>query len=275
MGIGTVKIIEAAYDNLAALTTAFHDQDALMEAFNPAATAHKRIIVQAALAARVKQLIINEFGHDSFHSSAADLPVSASKIEAQHVLEEELKKAAVDGEPAPLAWTAIITGPWYDFAIRKGFFPLNPVTWTITRIGSGSQKMSTTSSTLLGQTVVAVLREPERFRNRPVYVASYTVTVNELIALAKEIIPGKIWNVVDIPDLDGFKQQGLHLWNEDRKRGVGWLHSQAFMMLSAVQLFDEDNRYGADFGEKIEPGCGESCEEFKGHLKQLIEEVGK
>lgn len=123
--------------------------------------------------------------------------------------------------------------------------------------------------------MVAALREQERFRNRAVYVASYTVTVNELIELAEEIAPEKTWNVVDIPDLEVFKQQGLQLWDEDRKRGVGWLHSQAFMMLSAVSLFDENNRYGANFGEKLESRCEETGEEFKGHLKQLIEEVGK
>ncbi|KAE9375215.1 NAD(P)-binding protein [Stipitochalara longipes BDJ] len=270
-----VKVIEAAYDDLAALTAAFRDHDALVEAFNPAATAHKHTIVQAALAAEVTHLVTNEFGHDSFHRNGAELPVSASKIEAQRVLEEELRKATVDGKAAPLAWTAIITSTWYDFAIRKGFFPLNPATRTITRFGSGNQRTSITRAALVGKAVVAVLREPERFQNRPVYVASHTITTNELITLAKEIAPEKSWNVVDISDLEAFKQQGLHLWSEDRKNGEGWLHTQAFMMLSAVLVFDEHNRYGADFGEKLEPGWGESREEFKDHLKQLIEEVRK
>ncbi|KAE8446692.1 hypothetical protein EG329_011736 [Mollisiaceae sp. DMI_Dod_QoI] len=274
-GANAVKVVEAAYDSLTALTTALHDQDALIEAFNPAATAQKHTIVQAALAAKVKQLVTNEFGHDSFHPNGAELPVSASKIEAQRVLEEELRKAAADGNAAPLAWTAIITSTWYDFAIRKGFFWLNPTTGTITRFGSGNQKTSVTRTALVGEAVVAVLREPERFQNRPMYLASYTITTNELIALAKEIDPGRSWNVVDIPDLETFKQQGLHLWSEDRKKGMDWLHTQAFMMLSTVLVFDEHNRYGADFGEKVEPGWGESREEFKDHLKQLIKEGSK
>lgn len=191
------------------------------------------------------------------------------------MLEEELHKAAMDGKPAPLAWTAIITSTWYDFAIRMGFFWLNPAKRTITRFGSGDQRTSISRIALSGEAVVAVLREPERFRNRPVYVASHTVTTNELIALAKEVSgdPERPWNVIDIPDVEAFKKQGLALWNEDRKKGVDWLHSQAFMMLSTIQLFDENNHYGADFGEKLEPGWGESREKLKDHLGQLSKEV--
>lgn len=275
LGVEAVQVIEVAYDDLTALTVALRHQDALIEAFNPAAVAHRHTIVQAALAAGVKQLVTNEFGHDSFHENAAELPISTSKIEAQRVLEELLRKTAVDGKAPPLAWTAIITGPWYDFAIRKGFFSLNPTAWTITRFGSGEQKTSITRGALVGKVILAVLREPERFQNRPVYVASHTVTTNELITLAKEIIPERSWNVVDIPDLEAFKEQGLHLWSEDRKKGVDQFGTQAFMMLSAALLFDEHNRYGADFEEKLEPGWDEGREEFKDHLRQLIEEADK
>jgi hypothetical protein len=235
---------------------------------------HQHTIVQAALAVGVKHLITNEFGHDSFHPNAAELPVSASKIDAQRVLEEELSKAAVNGK-APLAWTAIITSQWYDFAIQGGFFSVNPAAGTITRFGSGNQKISLMRGALVGEAVVTVLREPERFKNRPAYIATHTISTNELIALAKEILPEKTWNVVDIPGLETLKQQGLYLWSEDRKNGVPWLGTQAFMLLSAVLLFDEHNRYGADFGEKVEPGWGESREEFKDHLKQQFEGIGK
>ncbi|KUJ21698.1 NAD(P)-binding protein [Mollisia scopiformis] len=275
-----IKVGEAAYDDLQSLTTALRQHDALIEVFNPAATTNDHIIMRAALAAGVKQLITNEFGFDTFHPNAGGLPISASKIEAQRALEEELLKAAADGKPAPLAWTAIITNTWYDFAIRAGFFWLNPTERTITRFGSGNQRVSISRAALSGEAVVAVLHQPERFRNRPVYVASYSVTTNELIALAKEISgeSDRLWKVTDVPDLVNFKEQGLALWNEDskgRKSGVDWRHSQAFMMLSTLQLFDEDNQFGADFSDKLEPGWGESREEFKAHLQQLIEAVGK
>lgn len=230
--------------------------------------------MRAALAAGVKQLITNEFGFDTFHPHAAELPISASKLEAQRVLEEELQKATVDGKPAPLAWTAIITNTWYDFAIRAGFFWLNPAKRTITRFGSGEQRVSISRIALNGETVFAVLREPKRFRNRPVYVASHSITTDDLITLAMEVSedPERSWNVIDMPDIDAFKKQGMALWNEDRKNGVDWLPSQAFMVLSTVQLFDENNYFGADFGEKLEPAWGESREELKDHLRQLIDE---
>ncbi len=238
--------------------------------------AHKRIIVRAALAAGVKQLVTNEFGFDTFHQNGSENPAFTFKIEAQRVLEEELQKVVADGKLASLAWTAIITSTWYDFAMKNGFFWLDPAKRMITRFGSGNQRTSISRMALNGEAVVAVLREPERYRNRPVYIASHTVTTNELIALANEISddPKRPWNVTDIPDMAAFKSQSIALWNEDRKNGLDWLHAQAYMMLSAVTLFDENNHFGADFGEKLEPGWGEDREKLKAHLKQLIEEVG-
>lgn len=236
---------------------------------------HQQIIVRAALAAGVKHLVTNEFGFDSFHPNATDLPVSDSKIEAQRVLEDELRKAVVDGKSPVLTWTAIITSTWYDFAIRQGWFWLNPTKREITRFGSGNQKTSISRQAVNGEAVVAVLREPERFRNRPVYIAGHSVTTNELIELVKEVSEAaeRPWNVVDIPDLDTFKKQGLALWDEDRKKGVEWLGSQAFMMLGVVVLFDENNHFGADFGEKLEPGWDDGREKLKESLTQLIKEA--
>lgn len=271
-----VKVIEAAYSDIASLTAALHHQDALIEAFNPAAAVHQHTIVRAALSAGVKHLVTNEFGFDSFHHNAADLPVSDSKVEAQRVLEEELRNSVVvDGELSPLAWTAIITSTWYDFAIREGWFWLNRNKREITRFGSGNQRTSISRMALNGEAVVAVLREPERFRDRPVYIASHSVTTNELIDLAKEVSedPDTHWNVVDVPDLDSFKKQGMALWDEDRKKGVGWLNTQAFMMLGISVLFDENNHFGADFREKLEPGWDEGREQLKENLRKLIKEV--
>jgi hypothetical protein len=277
VGSKVVKVVEAAYSDITSLTAALRHQDALIEAFNPAAAVHQHIIVRAALAAGVKHLVTNEFGFDSFHRNAAELPVSHSKIEAQRVLEEELRNAVVNGEPPALAWTAIITSTWYDFAIRAGWFWLNPAKWEITRFGSGNQRTSISRLARNGEAVVAVLRELERFRNRPVYVASHSVTTNELIELAKEVSEDseRPWNVIDVPDLDPFKKQAMALWEEDRKKGVGWLHTQAFMMLGIVVLFDEDNHFGADFGEKLEPGWDEGREQLKENLRKLIKEVSK
>lgn len=182
---------EAAYDSVSSLTAALRGQDALVEIFNPAATVHQRTIVRAALAAGIKHLITNEFGLDTFHPNITKLPSAEAKVQAQsvleEVLEEELQTAIASDKPAPLSWTGVFSGVWYDWAIREGKLWVDPGTRTIMRLGSGDQKTSISRIALNGEAVVAILREPERFRKRPAYFASHTVTTNELITLVKEI----------------------------------------------------------------------------------------
>lgn len=274
-----VTTLEATYDDVSSLTTALHDQDALIETYNPASTVHQRNIVRAALAAGVKHLITNEFGTNTFASNASDLPAALGKIEAQHALEEELQTASINGAPASLAWTGIITSVWFDWAIRlaqETNFWVNPAKRSIIRYGSGNQRTCLTHAAANGDAVVTVLREPERFRNRPAYFTSYTVTTNELISMIDDISggSGKPWEIVEFPDMEAYKQESLRLWDEDRKNGVNdWLHTKAFAMQVIAAIFDEKNYYGFDFGDEVEPGWIQSHEKLKQHLKQLIEEV--
>jgi hypothetical protein len=40
-----------------------------------------------------------------------------------------------------------------------------------------------------------------------------------------------------------------------------------------VAIFDENNKYGADFGEKLEPNWNEGREKLKDALRLLIKET--
>jgi hypothetical protein len=271
-----VKIREAAYDDIAGLTATLRDQDALIEAFNTAAAIHQRTIVRAALAAGIKHLVTSEFGLDTFHPNASQLPCSDIKLEAQRALEEELQKAVGNGNSTPLTWTGIFVGPWYDWGIRKGNFWLDRASHTITRLGSGDQKVSMSRLALNGEAVVTVLREPERFRNRPAYFSNHTVSVNGIISLVKEISDESEgpWIINDVPDIEVVKNEGLRLWNDDTKNGVeNRLHSAAYLNLATAALYDENNAFGADFSHKQEPGWDEGLEKLKDNLKLLLNET--
>lgn len=276
-GAKVVSTVEAAYDDISGLTAVLRDHDALIEIFNPAATVHQRTIVQAALEAGIKHLITNEFGFDTFNPNTKDLVSAGFKLDAQRTLEDELQTSIANGKPPTLSWTGIFTGVWYDWAIREGKFWVNPATRTITRFGSGDQKTSISRVALNGEAVVAVLREPERFRNRPAYFASHTVTTNEMISLIQEISGDseKPLNVADVPDVNAFMREAIRLWDEDTGKGVeNRSHSHAYAVLSAAALFDENNKFGADLSEKLEPGRDEGTEILKDQLRQLFKEAG-
>lgn len=85
--------------------------------------------------------------------------------------------------------------------------------------------------------VVAVLQQPEHYKNRPVYVADYAVSTNELIAIAEKVSPSadRPWKVIDIPDVPAI---GRQMWAEDTKAGsTDRLHSEAWMGQAGSRVY--------------------------------------
>ena len=83
--------------------------------------------------------------------------------------------------------------------------------------GSGNQRNSMCRVSTAAKAVCDVFHDPQKFANRPVYVADHTVSMNQLVPLLKEIRPG--WNVVKV-DLDDFLATAKKLWDEDTEKGV-------------------------------------------------------
>ncbi|UKZ72707.1 hypothetical protein TrVFT333_000341 [Trichoderma virens FT-333] len=260
-----VTVKQSSYNDLETLTETLKGQDALVEAFNPAAAEHQSIIVRAALAAGVRRLITPEFSTDSFSTHAAEIRIFEPKQKAQKELEE-----LTSAPGCTLSWTAIIPGAWFDWGIELGFFWIDKKQRTITRFGSGNQKVSMSRLELSAETIVSVLQTPEKYHNRVAYVADYAVSTNELIAIIEEISSAGEWTVVDV-SVEEFRKDGFALWDEDTKKGVKTrLFSKAYTMLGTVALFDEENRYDGDYSYKQEPGTGRPIESLKEELKKLL-----
>ncbi|KAF6824628.1 NAD(P)-binding protein [Colletotrichum musicola] len=259
-----VTIKQSDYNDLASLTAALASQDALVEAFNPSAAAHQRTILAAALAAAVRHVITPDFSGNTFHPRASELQIFNPKLQAQRELETVIAEAA-----GKLSWTAIVTGPWYDWTIAKGIFWVDKNRKIITRYGSGDQKCSVSRHALNGEALVAVLQNPERYRNRPAYFASHTVSTNEIIDVVKELRL-KGWEVVDVL-FDGLYEKAHKMWREDTEKGVAdRLNSEAYAALSTVALLDEENRYGSNFEELVEPGWDEGEDCLREELRRLL-----
>ncbi|KAF9870964.1 phosphate-repressible na+ phosphate cotransporter [Colletotrichum karsti] len=218
------------------LTSAFDGHDAVVEAFNPAAAIHQKAILEAVLNAGVRHVITPDFSGNTFHPRAGEVLIFNPKLEAQRELERVVAES--DGK---LSWTAIVTGPWYDWTIEKGIFWVNRERKVITRYGSGNQRYSMSRRDLNGEALVAVLSNPGKYQNRAAYFASHTVSTNQLISIVKELaLEG--WKVEDVP-FDGLFEKAHKMWQEDTRNGVqDRLNSKAYAALSTVALLDEDNR---------------------------------
>ncbi|EHY55185.1 hypothetical protein HRR83_005559 [Exophiala dermatitidis] len=252
------------YSSIDALVDLFKGQDAVVEAFPPNAAHMQPAIVDACLkAGTVKHIITPDFAGDTFSPHISELPLYVPKVEAQKQLEEKIKGT-------DLTWSAIITGGWYDWAIPLGYYWINPQTNTITVYGSGNQRNSMCRVGTAAKAVCDVLADPAKFKNRPVYVADHTVSMNQLIPMLEEAKPG--WNIVKV-DLDAFFAEAKRLWDEDTKKGVEVrLLTPAYNMLGTYGIFEENNRYNADFERLIEPGYGyqKPLDELREELKTLV-----
>ena len=136
--------------------------------------------------------------------------------------------------------------------------------------GSGDQRYSMCRVGTAAKAVCDVLAEPAKFKNRPVYVADHTVSTNQLIPLLEEARPGR--NIVRV-DLDKFFTDAKRLWDEDTEKGVEVrLLTPAYAMLGTYGIFEEKNRYNADFERLVEQGYGyqKTLGELKDELKELV-----
>lgn len=220
-------------------------------------------ILTAAVAAGVQHIISPDFSSDTFNSHASELYIFEPKLKAQ----KELEAFAAEGK---LTWTAIIPGAFFDWGISRGVFWINAKNHTITIFGSGNQKVSMSTIAIVGRATVEVLRDIERFKNRQAYFAEYTISTNDLERVVKEVAGSTKWTTVHMP-LNGFFDEAKRLWDEDTKIGVvDRLNSTAYPMLGTYALFDEGNRYSANFEDKNEPGWTKTIDELKEELKVVL-----
>ncbi|OAP64775.1 hypothetical protein AYL99_00747 [Fonsecaea erecta] len=252
------------YSSPAELTALFTGQDAVVEAIPPNALHMQATIVEACVAAgTVQRIITPDFAGDTFNEHITELPLYVPKVEAQKVLEEKVKGTNV-------TWSAIITGGWYDWAIPLGYYWINPRTNTLVVYGSGDQRNSMCRVSTAAKAVCDVFQQPEKYANRPVYVADHTVSMNQLIPILEEVKPG--WQIQKV-DLDEFFATAKKMWDEDTAKGVEVrLLTPAYNMLGTYGIFEENNRYNADFEHLIEPGSGyqKTLEDLKEELKTLV-----
>ncbi|MCJ1437472.1 hypothetical protein MMC27_006859 [Xylographa pallens] len=196
----TVHRISDAYPE-AELLAAFRGQDAIVSTLSHAATGAHKAIIDAAVAAGVQRFIPSEFGSDTQNANLrALLPaVFGPKIEVVDYLRAQ--------EATGLTWTAVITGAFFDWGLRVGFLGFDLAARTATVLGDGATEWATTNLAQIGRAVRNALLAPEKCANRYVYVSSFTVSQNGILA-ALEKATGQQWAVTRV-DAEAVKRAAL------------------------------------------------------------------
>lgn len=110
-----VQIITADYSSHSDLVTAFTGQDAVVSAVGFEGVPGQIKLIDAAIEAGVQRFIPSEFGSDSTFPKVSLLSIFKPKI----TIREYLEKKGTEGK---ITWTAIATGPFFDWGVSSLHF---------------------------------------------------------------------------------------------------------------------------------------------------------
>lgn len=169
------------------LLEAFKGQDAVVSTISATNNQQQHAIIDAAIKAGVKRFIPAEFGANSQDKGATELvPIFAMKNQVTDYLRTKEAKG--------LTWSAIVTGAFFDWGLQTGFLGFDLAARKAQIYDSGNVKWSATTLSSVGLSVTGTLKNAEKTANQHIFVDSFTISQNELLA-SLEKATGKKWEV--------------------------------------------------------------------------------
>ncbi|EED12198.1 conserved hypothetical protein [Talaromyces stipitatus ATCC 10500] len=209
-----VRHVKTDY-SAASLQEAFKGQDAVVGAIGSItpgeALTLQKPLIDAAIAAGVKVFFPSEYGIDtSDHASKDYIPFLVDKIETLDYIKTKQDK---------ISWTAIVSGGMFDWGLDiPGFGGLNIPAGTATIFDGGNIPYEATTLAQVGRAIAKSLKKPELTKNQYVYVNSFTVTQNQVLA-AIEKASGKKFKTSE-STVEELFSGGAEQWKSGNPMGV-------------------------------------------------------
>ncbi|MCJ1462475.1 hypothetical protein MMC07_001077 [Pseudocyphellaria aurata] len=175
----------------AELLEALKGQDAVISTIGSAHAIQQNAIIDAAIQAGVKRFVPSEFSSDTHNSNAVAILPEYFKGKLETV--DYLKGKEKEG----LTWTAFVTGPFFEWATQSGFLGFNLKEHKATILNHGNDRWSTSTFSAVGSAVKNAMLIPEKTANKYLYVGSFTISQNELLA-SFEKATGAQWEVTHL-----------------------------------------------------------------------------
>jgi len=173
----TVKKVD--FSSPESLKEAFAGQDAVVSAIGSAAVGSQQPIIDAAIAAGVKRYIPSEFGINTRLTPGTTIgKILAGKV----AVVDYLKKK----ESPNFSWTGLSTGMFFDWGL-KNILGIDFDQKTVRVVDSGNEKFQTSNLNFIGKAVASILKHPEQTANKYLSVASFNVSLNEIIKTVEEL----------------------------------------------------------------------------------------
>ncbi|KAI3327453.1 isoflavone reductase family protein [Ustulina deusta] len=236
------------------LVGAFKSQDAVVSAIpGRPYTVHLRMI-DAAIQAGVTRFIPSEYGNNTCTAAAELVSLYGDKAKVIAYLKTK--------ENTGLTWTAIHTGQFFDWGLESGWLDYQLEENRATIYDSGNKLWSTTTIRTVATAVVKVLLKLDETKNKPLFVASFTVSQLQVLE-ALEKATGNKWTISRMTSEEAF-EKAKKLDDKD--------HSEGLKLRILMLLYAEDADRGANF-EKDGLLCNKLLDLPEEALTDIIERV--
>ncbi|KAF9535057.1 hypothetical protein CPB83DRAFT_901954 [Crepidotus variabilis] len=166
-------------------------------------------LIEAAKTNGVKRFIPSEFGADSTNPEVVRLvPIYEIKRKAT----AHLKRLESD----VFSWTAIVTGPFFDWGIKADFIAIDKKEKKLFRWDDGNAPFSVVTLATIGKSVASLLSDSAKLSataNKYIFLASYTITLNEYFEAIQKATPGVKWVIENI-DSDAVLEKSMPAYRE-------------------------------------------------------------
>lgn len=162
-------------------------QDVVICTIGANAAGDQNIFIDAAIAAGVQRFFPSEFG---------PYPRDAKFAAILHNILPH-KAATVDylrTKESQLSWTSVVTGAFFDWALKIGFFGFNFTDKTASLIDDGTAVVTACTLSYIAKAVIAALDHAEETKNQYIFIGEYHISQKDILGILEEV-QGQKWTV--------------------------------------------------------------------------------
>ncbi|KAK3628497.1 hypothetical protein LTR56_018542 [Elasticomyces elasticus] len=186
-----VQVLNVDYEDVAGLTKALQNQDALISTIGFGGAPLQKNLVDAAIAAGVKRFLPSEYGCDTENKRVRVLPIFPPKLEVVAYLEEKTKGTAT-------SYTCVMTNAFLDWGLVNFGLLLDLPAKKIQRWDGGDAPVTANSVDFIARGIVSVLQHLDETKNRAVRLNDAVITQNQLLAYAKKYAGEDGWEIEEV-----------------------------------------------------------------------------
>lgn len=193
-----LKIATVSDDpSLEELTQIFTGQDAVIICYRARDAAAQIKFGQAAFqSGTVRRFIPADFG--SCDSNGARERELVKLFDRKVAIRESLQKLANEsterskqGHGVEFSWTSLVNGHFFDWGLRENFLHFDLPNRKADIIDDGALKSSQATLSQIAKATVKILQKPEETKNRMLFIQSFCVSQNQILASLEKAMPGK------------------------------------------------------------------------------------